>query len=249
MSWVALLLLILFIVALGSGLQRVAGMGLGLIAAPILAIAMGPVHGVMVVNVLAMVNAAMTAYTVREHIDWKRCLYIGSPMVIGAMAGALLIKQVSNALLLILFGGLILAALFMVSALKGRMPEPKGRAPMLVTGIIGGFTNTLAAVAGPVITVYAQAARWEHKRFAATLQPLFVISGGMSFLVKTLMGAGNVGGTSPWVWPVGLLGMFIGIFLGTQFSKIIPRDKAHKMALFLAAAGGVSALVRGVIAL
>lgn len=245
----ALLLLILFIVALGSGLQRVAGMGLGLISAPVLAIAMGPVHGVMVVNVLAMVNAAMTAYTVREHIDWKRCLYIGSPMVSGAIAGAMLIKQVSNALLLILFGALILAALFMVSALKGRMPEPRGRVPMLVTGVIGGFTNTLAAVAGPVITVYAQAARWEHRKFAATLQPLFVISGGMSFLVKSLMGAGDVSGTSHWVWPVGLLGMFIGIYLGSQLSKVISREKAHKMALLLAAGGGLSALIRGVMAL
>lgn len=245
----ALLVLILFIVALGSGLQRVAGMGLGLIAAPILAIVMGPVQGVMVVNVLAMVNAAMTAYTVREHIDWRRCLCIGSPMVLGAVAGALLIKQVSNALLLIIFGTLILTALFMVSALKGRMPEPRGTGPMLVTGIVGGFTNTLAAVAGPVITVYAQAARWEHRSFSATLQPLFVISGGMSFLVKYLMGSGNLGDTSIWVWPVGLLGMFIGIYLGTQFSKIISRDRAHKMALFLASAGGASALIRGVLAL
>ncbi|QGU01874.1 Sulfite exporter TauE/SafE [Corynebacterium kalinowskii] len=245
----ALLILILFIVALGSGLQRVAGMGLGLIAAPVLAIAMGPVQGVMVVNILAMVNAAMTGYTVREHIDWRRCFYIGSVMVFGAIAGALLIKQVSNGLLLILFGTLILIALFMVSALKGRMPEPRGRIPMLVTGVVGGFTNTLAAVAGPVITVYAQAARWDHRSFAATLQPLFVISGGMSFLIKSLLGAGNLGATSPWVWPVGLLGMFIGIYLGTQLSKIISRDRAHKLALLLAGAGGLSALVRGALAL
>lgn len=244
-----LLLLILCIVALGSGLQRVAGMGLGLIAAPILAIAMGPVQGVMVVNILAMVNAAMTAYTVRENIDWRRCGYIGSVMVVGSVAGALFIKSVSNALLLIIFGAMILFALFIVSALKGRMPEPRGRLPLLGTGVIGGFTNTLAAVAGPVITVYAQAAKWEHRSFAATLQPLFVISGGTSFAVKSLMGAGGLGNTSPWVWPVGLLGMFIGIFLGTQLSKIVPRATAHKMALLLASAGGASALIRGLLAL
>lgn len=242
-----LLLLILFIVALGSSLQRVAGMGLGLIAAPILAIVMGPVQGVMVVNVLAMVNAAMTAYTVRKDIDWRSCTYIGSVMVVGAIAGAMLIKQVSNSLLLIIFGALILIALFIVSALKGKMPEPKGRLPMIVTGIIGGFTNTLAAVAGPVITVYAQAARWEHRSYAATLQPLFVISGGMSFLVKTLMGAGDLGDTSLLVWPVGLLGMFIGIYLGTKLSAMIPRERAHKLAIFLAAAGGASAMVRGLV--
>lgn len=245
----ALLILLLFIVALGSGLQRVAGMGLGLIAAPVLAIAMGPIQGVMVVNLLAMVNAALTAYTVRKHIDWKRCFYIGSVFVVGSIAGAMLIKAVSNAVLLILFGTLILIALFMVSLLKGKMPEPRGKLPLIVTGIIGGFTNTLAAVAGPVITVYAQAAKWDHRSFAATLQPLFVISGGTSFLVKSFMGAGGLGDTSPWVWPVGLLGMFIGIFLGTKLSKVISRAKAHKLALFLASAGGISALVRGFIAL
>ncbi|MFV8380984.1 sulfite exporter TauE/SafE family protein [Corynebacterium hindlerae] len=245
----ALLILILFIVALGSGLQRVAGMGLGLIAAPILAIAMGPVQGVMVVNVLAMINATMTAYTVRDYIDWRRCWWIGSVFVVGSVAGALLIKSVSNALLLIIFGGLILVALFIVSVLKGRMPEPRGRLPLLVTGVLGGFTNTLAAVAGPVITVYAQAAKWEHRSFSATLQPLFAISGATSFFIKILMGAGGLGDT-PWqVWPVGILGMFIGIFIGTRLAQVIARPVAHKLALFLASAGGLSALVRGVLAL
>lgn len=224
-------------------------MGLGLIAAPILAMTMGPVQGVMVVNVLAMANAAMTAYSVREFIDWRRCGYIGSVMVVGSIAGAFLIKSISTAWLLIIFGVMILAALFVVSVLKGRMPEPKGVAPLLVTGVIGGFTNTLAAVAGPVITVYAQAAKWDHRSFSATLQPLFVISGGTSFVVKSLMGAGGLGDTSPWVWPVGLLGMFIGIFVGTQLSRKISRERAHKLALLLASGGGVSALIRGVLAL
>lgn len=224
-------------------------MGLGLIAAPILAMAMGPVQGVMVVNVLAMVNAAMTAYSVRSNIDWRRCAYIGSVMSLGSVAGALLIKSISTAWLLIIFGVMILIALSVVSLLKGRMPEPHGVPPMLVTGIVGGFTNTLAAVAGPVITVYAQAAKWDHRSFSATLQPLFVISGGTSFLVKSLMGAGGLGDTSPWVWPVGILGMLIGITAGTQLSKRISRDRAHKLALLLASAGGVSALVRGVLAL
>lgn len=244
-----ILLLVLFIVVLGSSLQRVAGMGLGLIAAPILAIAMGPVQGVMVVNILAMINAALTAVSVRQFIDWRRCGYIGSVMVVGSIAGALLIKQISTAWLLILFGVLILGALFVVSLLKGHMPEPKGRLPLLVTGMIGGFTNTLAAVAGPVITVYAQAAKWDHKHFSATLQPLFVIAGGTSFVVKSLLGAGNLGDTSWLVWPVGILGMFVGIFLGTRLSKVVSRPRAHQLALLLASAGGVSAVVRGVLAL
>ncbi|MEJ6014163.1 sulfite exporter TauE/SafE family protein [Corynebacterium sp. H127] len=245
----ATLVLILFIVALGSSLQRVAGMGLGLIAAPILAFVMGPVEGVMVVNVLAMINAFLTAISVRQFINWRRCGAIGCVMVVGSVAGALLIKSVSNALLLIIFGVLILLALFLVTVLKGRMPTPRGTAPLLVTGVISGFTNTLAAVAGPVITVYAQAAKWDHRSFSATLQPLFVISGGTSFIVKTLMGAGNISDTSVWVWPVGVLGMFIGIFLGTRLSRVISRSRAHKLALGLASAGGFSALVRGAMAL
>ncbi|AKK02988.1 sulfite exporter TauE/SafE family protein [Corynebacterium epidermidicanis] len=243
------LILVFCVVVLGSSLQRVAGMGLGLIAGPILSLFMGPVHGVMVVNILAMINAALTTVTVRKDVDWRRFALIGSVMVLGSIPGAYLIKSMSTAWMLVAVGTVLLAALSVVTLAKRYVPATQATWPMMLSGVIGGFTNTLAGVAGPVITVYAQAARWEHKRFAATLQPLFVVSGGVSFAVKSLTGAADLSGTTWLIWPVGIAGMFLGVFLGGKLAQVITRDKAHKLALGLALAGGFSALLRGLLSL
>ncbi len=105
--------------------------------------------------------------------------------------------------------------------------------------------NTLAGVAGPAITVYAQASKWDQQRFAATLQPIFVISGLVSFIVKIVAGAGTITQTSAWIWILGIAGMFLGISLGARASKMVSRTHARKLALLLVTGGGVSAVVRG----
>ena len=56
----SLALVIFLVVVVGSTLQRVSGMGLGLIGGPILMLIMGPVEGILVINVLACINAVLT---------------------------------------------------------------------------------------------------------------------------------------------------------------------------------------------
>ena len=65
-------LLVIAVVALaGACLQRVSGMGLGLIGAPVLSLLVGPVAGVLIINVLAAVNAVFQTMAVRENVDWQ----------------------------------------------------------------------------------------------------------------------------------------------------------------------------------
>lgn len=46
-------------------------MGLGLIAGPILALLLGPVEGILVLNILAAINAVFITVNVRKHVEWK----------------------------------------------------------------------------------------------------------------------------------------------------------------------------------
>ncbi len=240
------LALILLIVLVGSLLQRVSGMGLGLVAGPVLALTMGPVEGILVVNVLAFLNAAATTVTVREYVDWKKFSLIASVLVLGAVPGALLVREFSPALLQALVGALLLLALGATTFGQKFIPQVTGNIPAVAAGIVGGFMNTLAGIAGPAITVYAQASRWAQQSFAATLQPIFMVAGGLSFGIKILMGAGDLSETNWLVWPVGIVGMGIGLWLGVRLSKKVSRARARQLALLLATAGGVTALVRGI---
>lgn len=240
------LLLLLFIVLVGSALQRVSGMGLGLVAGPVLAVTMGPVEGILVVNVLAFLNAAATTATVREYVDWRKFSLIASVLIIGAVPGALLVREFSPALLQALVGALLLLALAVTTFGQKYIPPATGKAPAVVAGVVGGFMNTLAGIAGPAITVYAQASRWAQQSFAATLQPIFMVAGAISFGIKILLGAGDLSDTNWLVWPVGIIGMAVGLWLGVRLSKKVSRPRARTLALLLATAGGVTALVRGI---
>ena len=245
----SLALVIFLVVVVGSTLQRVSGMGLGLIGGPILMLIMGPVEGTLVINVLACINAVLTTYSVRENVSWKKFGLIAPVMVIGSLAAALLIRRMDTAGLMVVVGLALLAALTVVTFGKKFVPAMEGKGPAISAGILGGFTNTLAGVAGPVITVYAQAAKWPQQVYAATLQPIFVVGGFFSVMTKTLTGAAHFDGL-PWVmWPAGVMGMFVGIWAGTRIAQRVPREKARVLSLSVAGLGAASALVRGLVSL
>ncbi len=244
-----MLLIVFLVVALGSLMQRISGMGVGLIAGPVLAILLGPVEGILVINVIAFINAAVTTWTVRDRVDWKMFGLIGGALVFGIVPGALLVANTNSAMLQILVGVLLLLALAVTTFAKPYIPKVEGRAPAVASGVIGGFMNTLGGIAGPAITVYAQAARWEQRTYAATLQPIFMIAGAMSFTAKILAGAGDLSGTDPWIWPVAVIALFLGVFLGVRLEDRFSKGTARNIALSLATLGGVTAIVRGVTSL
>ena len=140
----SLALVIFLVVVVGSTLQRVSGMGLGLIGGPILMLIMGPVEGILVINVLACINAILTTYSVRENVSWKKFGLIAPVMVIGSLAAALLIRRMDTAGLMIVVGAALLAALGVVTFGKKFVPPMEGKGPAISAGILGGFTNTLA---------------------------------------------------------------------------------------------------------
>ena len=144
----SLALVIFLVVVVGSTLQRVSGMGLGLIGGPILMLIMGPVEGILVINVLACINAVLTTYSVRENVSWKKFGLIAPVMVIGSLAAALLIRRMDTAGLMVVVGLALLAALTVVTFGKKFVPAMEGKGPAISAGILGGFTNTLAGVAG-----------------------------------------------------------------------------------------------------
>ena len=232
-------------VAVGAAMQRISGMGVGLIAAPVLSLLLGPVDGVLLVNLLAVINAATNTWGMRADVDWQKFAPIALAMVLGVVPGAWVVASAPTDVLLILVGALLLLALSIVTLGKRYVPRVEGVLPAAVSGAIGGFMNTLAGVAGPAITVYAEAARWPQKVYAATLQPIFLIGGSLSFTVKVLSGAADITAIEPALWAATLTALVAGIAAGTKLAPRVPSTIAHRIALGLAFLGGATALVRG----
>ncbi|APT92616.1 permease [Corynebacterium phocae] len=240
---------ILGITLAGAVLQRVSGMGFALVAGPVLMLILGPVDGIILVNLLAAVNAALTTAVVRRDIEWGKFAFMAPFLLVGSVPAAIMVARFDSSWLLILVGLMLLSALVAATLSSRRMAPVAGKIPMVIAGVTGGFGNTLAGAAGPPVAIYAQASRWNPLAFRATLQPILAVSGAISVVVKLAMGAGSLDQTTPLLWVASFGGMVLGIIVGTRLAGKASQALAHKLSMSVTAAGALAAIVRGVVSL
>lgn len=238
-------------IIVGASLQRVSGTGMGLVVAPLLAVLLGAAPGVLLANATTTVSALLLTLAVRRSVEWRRALLIGVCAVPGAVTGALVVRSVPPAALQVLVGAIVLLALAVSSlaAYLGRLPEVRRWWLTPAAGLLGAAFNTTAGVAAPVMVVHARLVRWSQGGFAATMQPVFMTMGALSVLAKTAITPVQTW-TPPW-WLVGVavLAVLVGIAVGGALSSRLSATVARRTATVLAALGGLSAMVRGLIAL
>lgn len=236
-------------VVLGAALQRVAGMGLGMVAAPVLTVLIGPVAGVLVSNGAAIVTALLVLGALRARVEWARVVALTPLVLVGSVLGALTVRFASTTWLDILVGGSVLLALAATVALRRRVTV-QGRPAALATGLAAGFMNTTCGVAAPAWTAYALATRWEHRSFAATLQPLLLVANVTSLATKLLLGAVPAGAVPAWwTWPVVAAAVCVGVLLGAAATRVVPARAAAVLAVSVAVVGAATALLRGLLTL
>lgn len=206
----------------GGALQRVSGMGVGMIAGPTLSLLLGPVAGVSLANVAAVVSAVLLFALLRRHVDWGRFLRLAPLLIVGSFAGAWAVRSLDVHALEVLLGGSVLVAIAASLGLQRRFTA-SGSAPAALAGTAAGFMNTTAAVAGPALAVYAVASRWEQRSWAATLQPIFLLANLTSLATKSLFGTAVPASVDVhWtVWTAVVVGGPIGVLIG---SRIAPRE-------------------------
>jgi uncharacterized membrane protein YfcA len=247
MGAVELLAVAALSILVGSVLQRVSGTGVGLVVAPTLALLLGPATGVLVTNATTTVSGFLIMLSVWRHVDWRRFAIIAPAAAVGAVPAALVVRELPAAWLQVVVGGVVLLALATMFGLP-RLPEWKGRLPTALAGAVGGFFNTTAGVAGPVMVIHSRLARWEQQSFAATLQPVFMTMGALSVLTKTALGAVGADGLPPWWTAPGVVVLvLLGVAIGGALSRRVPVSAARTLAMVLAGAGGALTLVRGLL--
>ncbi len=245
MTPIALAVVIAVAFFAGAGLQRIAGLGMGLVVAPVLTLVLGPAVGVSLSNAGAIVTATFVLMSLRKDIDWGAFARLAPLLVVGSISGAFVVLKASAAWLEVLIGVLILLALASTLMASGRI-HVHGRLPAVAAGAAGGFMNATAGVGGPAMTIYAVATRWNQTAFAATLQPVFLLTNATALLAKGLFGAvPSDSGLAWWMWIVALAAIASGVGLGGYASRWVPTAAARRTAITIAAVGGLVTLWRG----
>lgn len=238
--------LVLAAVVLGAGMQRVTGMGFALVAAPFLVLLLGPVEGVVLVNLCGAVTAGAIVFRVARDINWRRYAALASAALLGIIPAAVLIRFIPPAVLEISIGVILAVGLTVVLALKSAQ-LPARRRYLWTAGTLSGFMNTAAGVGGPAVSMYSIATQWEHKSFAATMQPYFFTIGAFSLASKAITAPASFP-VLPWgMWVAVAAACLAGLVLGDFAAKVVPARTAQILLVVLAYLGASATIVRGLL--
>ncbi|WP_168581620.1 TSUP family transporter [Gephyromycinifex aptenodytis] len=236
-------------VLLGAVLQRLSGTGVGLVVAPILSLLIGPGPGVLVTNATTTVSGFLIMLAVRHDVDWATCRRLCLAAAVGAVPGALIVRELALPWLQVVVGGVVLLAVATTVAVRD-LPHIEGAGATALAGLIGGLLNTTAGVAAPAMVIYSRLRRWPQETFAATMQPVFMTMGALSVLLKTVLGSVPSSQLPPWWTPPAIVILVVvGSWVGGRLARVVPVAVAGKLAVTLALLGGASALIRGSLAL
>ncbi|WP_182353546.1 sulfite exporter TauE/SafE family protein [Flaviflexus huanghaiensis] len=247
---VGALALLLAAVLMGGTIQRVSGMGMGLMISPILTLIFGAAVGVTVANVTTIFSAFTIGIVLRAQIDWHRYAYMVPSALVGSIPGGLLVREMDGGWLAVLVGGIILTALALTywADRLTLLPELRHNAWIIPFAATGAFLNTVSGISAPVLIIYALASRWDQRSFAATLQPFFLWIGLLSVAVKIGVGATPVSDLpSAWVLPLILVTVLAAVSLGSRLALRVSPQVARRIAIAVAGLGAVSTLLRGLV--
>lgn len=214
------------VVLLGGLAQGVAGVGLGLVAAPIVA-AIEPalVPGPILVSMVFA--SSWTAWRDLSDVNWQWTTAALVGRVPGTLLGAWVLGLLSFKLYSIAF------ALAVLLGVVGSVVSPRvvpSRAGLAAGGFGAGFMGTLTAIGGPPIILAIQ--HGPPRAVRATLSVFFTVGALMSVLALVMFGRFGVR-----EFLLGLaitLPMLIGVYLSRYLKHWVDRNVMRPLLLGMA---------------
>ncbi|WP_105034485.1 sulfite exporter TauE/SafE family protein [Cryobacterium aureum] len=240
--------LVITAVLIGSSMQRITGMGFALVAAPFLVLLLGPVDGVIVVNVCGALTASIILLRVFRQVDWRRYGILAVCAVGGIVPGSYVLQFVPVAWLEISIGVLVAAGLT-ISINLGRVVVRDRLGFRVLAGMSSGFMNTTAGVGGPAVSIYAIATGWPQRSFAATMQPYFLTIGLTSLASKFALGSAGLPQLPALVWVLIGCACIVGLIVGDRLTTVIEPHVARRLLVIVAYLGSFATILRGVLEL
>ena len=222
-------------------IQRVTGLAFVLVLIGPVVLIYGPVEGVTVAVLLAVVASIFAVPTAWREVDWPRTLWLLGAGLVAAPFGALVTRMLPDAALLLLIGGMAVIAL-LASRIGGVVSATlRGRQGAILAGAAAGFMHASSGLSGPALAAFAVGDRWEQRRFAASAQVIFLGYGLVSVALRGLP-------VTP-LPEVLLLAVCtaVGILAGSLLVRVVPASVARTVMLWCAWAGALVVLVRAVL--
>lgn len=237
-----MLVLIAAVTVLAAVIQRVTGLAFVLVLIGPIVLAYGPVEGVTIAVLLAVVASLFALPSAWRDVDWPRTLWLLGAGLVLAPLGALTASVLPQTALLFLIGGMGLLALS-VQWLGGIARHVRGRPGAIGAGALAGFMHASSGLSGPALASFALGDDWPQRRFAASAQVVFLGYGGVAVALRGLP-----------TLALPDLAILIactagGMLLGAYAARRVPLALARRVMLLSAWVGTLVVLVRATVSL
>ncbi len=221
------------LVATGAALQSSVGIGLGLIAGPLLMI-INPSYVPGPLLLAGFWLAMMMAYRERQSIDMSGVkIALGGRIVGIALASAVVIFLPADRMS-ILFGMLVLLAAMMSLSNIQIQPTLIG---ITIAGILSGFMSTLSGMGGPPMALLYQ--NTSGSRLRSTLSGYYVV--GLILSIISLIIVGRFGTQELRLFLMMFPGIIIGFLFSHRFIAFLDNNKLTKKSIITVSS--ISALI------
>lgn len=223
----------------GAAVQRLVGLGLGLVAAPV-AMLLEP--GLMPDLLLWLAVALPAATLVGEHddIDWRGLVWALGARVPGTAAGVALVAYFSTDALGVVVSLVVLASVLLTAR---AVVIPVNRGSLVSAGLISGMIGTASSIGGPPLAILLQ--HRPARQIRTTLAVYFLVGAGLS-----LAGLGLGGALHPDGFVVALVlspCLVAGLVLARLTRDVLPPDRVRSAILVVCAVSALVLLLRSVL--
>ena len=204
------------------GLSKGGFAGIGMLALPLMALAISPVKAAAIMIPILLVQDALGVWMYRKTWDTRNLLILLPGAALGVFAGYILAARVSTAAVSLALG--VISVLFAMHRLRARKTTAHfDRPPLaagLVCGTLSGFTSMIAHAGTPPFQFYVLPQRLQRDIFVGTSVIFFAAVNWMKVVPYHSLGEMTRENlvTSLGLFPLALVSTWFGVLLVRRFS-------------------------------
>jgi uncharacterized membrane protein YfcA len=235
---VQVVVLIGVVALVGAFVQAVVGLGIGLVSAPVIALAAPSYVPVLPLWLALLVTALMVAGE-RLHVDWSAIAWALPARIPGTALGVWLVSAFTETQI-----GVALAVMVLLAVVVSThaVVIPVNPVTLSTAGFVAGASGTATSIGGPPIALLFQ--RHAPEVVRATLSVFFFA--GVVFSISGLAVTGSLDAEASEVALVLAPVVVLGFLLGRSARDRVPRSAFRAAVLAICAASALALLVRSV---
>jgi len=235
-------------VVAGAVTKSVTGLGLPIIAIPVMALFIDVVDAVVV---MAIPTVAANVLLVREHrVAWPearpRVVVLLVTGVIGAVVGALLLARLDPRILTLTLAALVLA--YVATRLFRSdfdWPPAVARRGNPIVGALSGVLQGATGISGPLLATWVHGLRLPRQVFVLSITLLFTVLGMAQLVGLTVAGL--------WTWErlaaslAALVPVLVVVPVGVRLARGLPAEVFDRVVLVVLSGSAVALVLRSLV--